>query len=279
MVKRALSVLVASLALAAPATAAPWDGGFYVVTPVEATLTNASRTLTGKTVYIACDHPDEWAASGADANTLGFVWFRFNYYLGWIPEQIAHLAPQTCTHLEQFLVASDKRAVTTSCLVGYHSWEEERPYKVRVKKRVKVGGRWVTRRVWVTRYRLVTVEEPVYDACSDYVHGKLLSIQTLAHESMHLYGFRDEAEAECFGLQFIGYTAQLLGADAALADQMRRDYYQWYLAARPGTRYYSSACAPDRELDLTPGDGIFPMKRGAPFAPPQEDRTGILVED
>jgi hypothetical protein len=75
------------------------------------------------------------------------------------------------------------------------------------------------------------------------------ALHVLAHESFHLAGIRNEAEADCFGLQRTAFVARELGAeptdaqrlaDIALADRAR--------AAPP--EYRTPACYDGGPLDL-----------------------------
>ena len=52
---------------------------------------------------------------------------------------------------------------------------------------------------------------PVYGACADYL-WTIDSIQTLAHESIHIFGIKDEAVTECVGMQLLTVAANRLGA-------------------------------------------------------------------
>jgi hypothetical protein len=83
------------------------------------------------------------------------------------------------------------------------------------------------------------------------------AVHTLAHEAVHLAGVRDEAEAECYGLQTVDLVAVRLGADRdtarALADYA---FARLYPALPP--RYRTDGCRDGGPLDLVPGSATFP---------------------
>jgi hypothetical protein len=63
---------------------------------------------------------------------------------------------------------------------------------------------------------------------------------TLAHESMHLRGYRDEATTQCHALDALRLVAERLGASGTEGDAMAR----YALALQPGmpTEYQFSSC-------------------------------------
>jgi hypothetical protein len=85
-------------------------------------------------------------------------------------------------------------------------------------------------------------------------------LEVVAHESYHLWGARDEAKAECYGLQSIFYVANRLGAPLDEAKALGHLY--WTTVYRQhGTEwpsYYSPACRSGGSLDLRPGDPRWP---------------------
>lgn len=218
--------------------------------------------MSGKSdVFVVCNSPEQWAYLGQGSNTWGYVTFTYSYYTGVSPGKIAWLAPQTCLYLERFWLAGDKRSITKNCVVGETTEYETQAYRVRVNRKVRVKGKWVIRRVWITRYRDVPVQVPMYAECNDYLLGTLFSLQTLAHESIHLIGVRVEADAECFGMQFLRFAATGLGADSALAEEFVQDYYnRYYKVYRPGSEYFRADCVDGGPPDLVPGSSVFPLK-------------------
>ena len=83
------------------------------------------------------------------------------------------------------------------------------------------------------------------------------ALHVLAHESFHLAGVRDEAEADCFGLQRVALVAQELGADwpeaQRLASVARADR-----AVTAPAEYRSPDCYDGGRLDLDPVSSVWP---------------------
>jgi hypothetical protein len=67
------------------------------------------------------------------------------------------------------------------------------------------------------------------------------SLNTLAHESVHLAGIRNEARTECAALRVIGFVARNLGASRAQADALAA-YSIRELPRRMPPEYSSAAC-------------------------------------
>jgi hypothetical protein len=85
----------------------------------------------------------------------------------------------------------------------------------------------------------------------------LHALQTLAHESWHLAGERDEAVTECNALQTTAWVAEQLGATAAEGQGAARTVYQ-QLYPRMPREYQTSACRDGGALDRHPDSSIFP---------------------
>lgn len=90
------------------------------------------------------------------------------------------------------------------------------------------------------------------------------AIETLAHESIHVFGFLSttygsEAEtyAECYALQFMQYTARSLGLLPAYSKQLQQASWRAY-PGYGGTVYYSSECRDGGKYDLSPNSTVFP---------------------
>ena len=85
-------------------------------------------------------------------------------------------------------------------------------------------------------------------------------LQVVSHESYHLWGAREEAKAECYGLQSIFYVANRLGASLEEAEALGRLY--WTSVYRQhGTqwpKYNSADCRSGGRLDLRPRDSRWP---------------------
>ena len=83
-----------------------------------------------------------------------------------------------------------------------------------------------------------------------------LGVDTLAHESMHRRGFRDEAVTECYAVQLVYKTAKALGASSTYAALLSRQAWAAY-PAHPAA-YLSAECRNGGKLDLSPKRSTWP---------------------
>ncbi len=83
------------------------------------------------------------------------------------------------------------------------------------------------------------------------------ALHVLAHESFHLAGVRNEAEADCFGLQRVSFTARELGADSAEANRLAAIARADRAFSAPA-EYRSAACFDGGPLDLDPASSVWP---------------------
>ena len=94
-------------------------------------------------------------------------------------------------------------------------------------------------------------------ACDREIVETARAFSTLAHEAFHLAGVRDEAAAECYGVQSVGFVAQELGAVPAQG----RLVALWAVRTSARTHpaeYHSAECRPGGALDLRPGSPAWP---------------------
>ena len=94
-------------------------------------------------------------------------------------------------------------------------------------------------------------------ACDREVVRTARALATLAHEAYHLAGVRDEAAAECYGIQTVDFVTQRFGGAANQA----RLVAVW--SARTSARthpeeYHSPECRSGGALDLRPGSSAWP---------------------
>ncbi len=75
------------------------------------------------------------------------------------------------------------------------------------------------------------------------------ALHVLAHESSHLAGVRDEAAADCFGLQRTAVAAEELGADPAEGKRLARIALAERAVTAPSD-YRSAECRDGGALDL-----------------------------
>ena len=95
-------------------------------------------------------------------------------------------------------------------------------------------------------------------ACGRDADHLVHAVVTLAHESIHLRGEKDEAATQCYAVQLTARTAQLLGAVPAQAAAIGR-----YALARQRympPSYQSSECRPGGALDLHPETRSWPTE-------------------
>ena len=79
-----------------------------------------------------------------------------------------------------------------------------------------------------------------------------MALATVAHESYHLLGYRDEGRVECYGMQSIWFVANRLGASIAESQAIGSLYAtQMYPQRRTKTpAYWSPECRDGGKYDL-----------------------------
>ncbi len=88
---------------------------------------------------------------------------------------------------------------------------------------------------------------------------QIVAVHILSHESMHMAGLTNEAEAECAAMQRDAQTARLLGADPFEAQALAKTYWRT-VYPRLSEAYLTGDCRPGGRLDEHLAD--------APWAPP-----------
>jgi hypothetical protein len=83
------------------------------------------------------------------------------------------------------------------------------------------------------------------------------ALNTLAHESYHLAGVRNEAETECSALQAIDFTARRLGATSVQA-RAHATFAFRELPDRMPALYSSPECRDGGRYDLRPASILWP---------------------
>jgi hypothetical protein len=112
---------------------------------------------------------------------------------------------------------------------------------------------------------------PIYGECDGWGQT-LVAVHVLAHESMHLAGVVDEADADCLGLQLDAFVAMELGARNAFARQLAMDYWtQYYPEQAP--RYRTPMCRDSGSLDLFPGRPGWPT----PVSYPEDVEAKVVA--
>jgi hypothetical protein len=240
-------VLAAVPAALAGQPPVPWAGGPGVESPLELFADGLASTVAGRPVKVVCNASNTWGQLAAQqrfdpVTVWGFVVFSWDAATAaFTPADYMQLSEAACWYLDEYW-----RAPATEkgkrCQVGTRVTFVTRKTRVKVTKRVKVNGTWRSRTVWVTRTKQVPVSTPEYGTCPDY-ENRVFALQTISHESQHLRGIRDEATAECQGMQKLAWFAQQFGASPVQAHRMADDYYTtFYETKRPGTPYYDPAC-------------------------------------
>jgi len=84
-----------------------------------------------------------------------------------------------------------------------------------------------------------------------------LGVETLAHESMHLRGYLDEATAECYAQQLVARTAHSLGATWGYGRRLEALSWRVIYPGHPD-EYLSGECRDGGRLDLDPVSKQFP---------------------
>jgi hypothetical protein len=83
------------------------------------------------------------------------------------------------------------------------------------------------------------------------------SLNTLAHESYHLAGVRNEAQTECYALQAIDFVARRLGASPEQGRALGAFSFD-QLPGRMPAEYSSPECRDGHRFDLHPNDPAWP---------------------
>jgi hypothetical protein len=109
-----------------------------------------------------------------------------------------------------------------------------------------------------------SVPLPLDSACYDRSSDTVYALLTLAHEAYHTAGVRDEAVANCFAIQAMGWAASALGA--SIEESERVALAMAALAPYQRGPYATSNCRSGSEIDLHPETVSFPSEQ--PLAPP-----------
>ena len=107
---------------------------------------------------------------------------------------------------------------------------------------------------------LVAAEE-----CADRVRLVAEAITTLAHESMHLRGWIDEAQTQCYAIQGLGWVVVRLGGTPEEGVALG----SFVLGEQPRlpSAYRSGECRAGGALDLVPSTAEFPAEDGIRLTP------------
>ena len=201
-----------------------------------------ASAVAGRPVSVRCESDSDWLTMSAGAGfqpaqVLGFVSFA-----GTQPVGYAELSPTVCRSLQSFATATTK------------------PTKCRLTVRVTRNKRVRTTTQPPAPCFANGHRQAAGNSFWDAYFATTEALQTLVHEPIHLKGDPVEADAECYGMQYLAYAAQQLGdapEDAAAIAQ----YYATLLYPPRRTQapdYWSPECRAGGALDLTPNDGVWP---------------------
>jgi hypothetical protein len=84
------------------------------------------------------------------------------------------------------------------------------------------------------------------------------SVAALAHESQHVRGIANEAQAECYGLQSMQRTTEALGRTAAEGRFLASLYWRTGYLRQSDSEYRSDECRDGGALDLHPETHVWP---------------------
>jgi hypothetical protein len=114
-----------------------------------------------------------------------------------------------------------------------------------------------------------TLESDYDSDCSRHARAAAHAITTLTHESIHLRGFTNEAQTQCYAIQVVAWTVSALGGSPAQGAAVA----SFVLALQPAlpSDYQSGECRRGGALDLHPETGAFPTEE-----PPRLPPTGLF---
>lgn len=191
----------------------------------ERLLAPVSSKIAGRTVVVDCQ--TLWGSLVDTLPRHGQVRFDANG----IPENRIFLTHETCRRLAAF--ADRRHHAELECLHDL-DWSTTDP--------LRPG-------------------DPCYSDAAPTVYALL----TLAHEAYHTAGVQNEAVANCFAVQAMGYTATALGAPLAEATLAARAMDE--LLPYQGDAYRTTDCTRGGPLDLNPATPAFPTE--LPVAAPE----------
>ena len=249
--RRSLVLLLVLLSVAAPAqgtsTPTPWSGGPQRVAPFEAAASRIATSLAGRGVSIHCVDEATWRSlaeqHGFDpGNTWALTPLHRESSSGTVvADGYSNLSPRACRLADSFFSKPAENG-TRTCRHGTKTQWASRPGNRHRKPT-----------------RKVQVRVPVYGECDDWA-AKLVAVHVLGHESMHLAGVVDEAQADCLTAQVDAFVAAALGADPRFARSLAREYWAYYYPSQD-RGYRSPDCHDDGTLD------IVPERKGWPTPP------------
>jgi hypothetical protein len=266
-----------------------------LLAPIASTIANRQVTVHCEGDY---DWATLVHQSGLDpAAELGYVtaWFWPNGTIANV-ESFTELSPTVCLALQQFAQGATKPSKCTTSLTTTTTELVLVTHRVAYKVRIWKTVNGVRKRILVTRHKTVseyvkqtsttTTQSPLAPCYDGTVHNPdntaywndyfryAQALLALAHESIHLGGYVGgvlpsgvqagypdaEARANCFGMQWMPYVAQQLGATPDDALDIARYFYRYFYPRynSPSTAaYWSPDCRPGGALDIHLGPNIW----------------------
>jgi hypothetical protein len=270
----------------------PWTNPTHE-SSLEVLASKIASAIAKRPVTIRCEGDTDWVAlvlqgGGNPDSELGYVGVSFRNGQVNITTFAELAGGKVCLPLKRYAVATTKPTKCRSLVQRVRKVTVTK--RVAVKKTVVVAGKRRVKTTWVTRkvptrvvrtvpgqptacYQPVVQIEDVpnsfWDAYSEYGYAML----TLAHEAIHLGGVVGgrtangtilgdplaEAKAQCWGMQWIPYVAQELGATPDDAEAIAQFVWDWiYPQYQSGrfSHYWSADCRPGGALDLKLPGGV-----------------------
>ena len=205
--------------------ASGWGWEHHVRTHNEAALSAVASDMAGRPVHVSCQ--SFWKALVDVDSRLGDVPFPNGY-----AADRTHLTRAVCGKLIRFRTSSSHLELDCLSTIDWSHFSA----------------------LDAASSTCIRGAEPTSEA-----------LMTLAHESMHLRGWADEAAAQCYGIQEVAYTVEQLGGTLAEG----KGVASFMLAMEGGLPedYQSGECRAGGQLDLHPETDAFPTE-AAPGPPP-----------
>jgi hypothetical protein len=188
-------------------------------------LAGVASELAGRDVQVRCQ--GFWSELLDIQDRAGEVQFRDG-----APPDSTFLTRKTCRDLKRFRTQATHPELECLLTVDWSSWDLARDF-----------------------------DSP----CADAARPVTQALTILAHESMHLRGFVDEAVAQCYAIQEVAWTTMRLGGTPAEGAAVA----SFALAQEPAlpSEYQSGECRAGGALDLNPQTPAFPTEE-TPQPPP-----------
>jgi hypothetical protein len=109
------------------------------------------------------------------------------------------------------------------------------------------------------------IKREACDWAKDYARGNrrvtrnhAVAVEVLAHESIHLRGWTDEAITECYGMQNMVEIAVALGASPTQGQRLAEFYYANLYPLMPDEYRNETDCQNEGRWDIHKGDPVWP---------------------